>query len=131
GIGVSLAAAAAPAATRPLPAMLRYGIRVSLPEVVLAIALMAAAWRVWTVPVRQRAAGRRLLAIALTLYAVEQLRYAIDGIGDYIFGSRYPDLRMLGFTDFFIQATIAVALVIWLLEDESDRLATSLRQEAE
>jgi len=116
-LGAPLAAAVVTLATLPLPGELRYSVRVSLPEFVLAIALTIAAVRVWRVPTRQRASGRRLLAIALKLYGLEQLRYAIDAIGDYAFGSRYPDLRMIGFVDFFIQATISIALVIWLLED--------------
>jgi hypothetical protein len=128
-LAASLVAAVVTAGTLGLPETLRYGVRVSPPELVLAIALTVAAWRVWNVPTRQRAAGRRLLALALELYGLEQLRYAADGIGRYLFGSRYPDLRIIGVADFFIQATIALAIVVWLLEDESDRLETSLRQE--
>ena len=79
-LGVSLVAVVVTAGTLRLPAMLRYGVRVSLPELVLAIALTVAAWRVWAQShpaTRRRAstAGARADAVRPRTTAVRGRRH--------------------------------------------------------
>jgi diguanylate cyclase (GGDEF)-like protein len=108
----------------------RVVVRVGLKCLVLGIAFGAAAWGVWRSRSRAHGLGRRMMSGAFLLYGLHQLHY----LG--ILLSQAAGLRSMNYAaylapfDFLFQTLIGVGMVIWLLEDERQRvLAASARIE--
>jgi PAS domain S-box-containing protein len=100
---------------QPAPPLPRVGVR----SLVAAVAYLAAAGAVlWPAGPRPRALGRRLMAVALTGYAANQAGYAalILRPGP----PAYAGLVTVGMFDILAQALLALAIVVWLLEDERE-----------
>jgi PAS domain S-box-containing protein len=67
---------------------------------------------------RPRALGRRLMALALAGYATNQAAYAVLILRPA--PTPYAGLVMVGMFDILVQAFLALAIAIWLLEDERE-----------
>jgi len=111
---VSVAAGAAgPALGRPF---LGVSVRSLLAALAYGLAAMAVFW-----PAGPRPAvfGRRLMGLALTGYAATETAYFV--LTAPAGPVPYADLVTIGMFDILAMALIALAIVIWLLEDERER----------
>ncbi|HEX6902818.1 MAG TPA: EAL domain-containing protein [Thermoanaerobaculia bacterium] len=110
----------------------RFLIRAAPRMLLLGIAFLIASWGVWRSRVRSgRAAsmGWRLVAAAFLLYGFHQLHYGVAMFFPSMFDPRTTSyISYLGPFDFLFQALIGIGLVIWLLEDERQRILAASQQ---
>ncbi len=93
--------------------------RVGVRALVATVAYFAAAGALlWPAGRRPRSLGRRLMALALAAYAADQTGYTVLTVlrGPVSYGG----LVTVGMFDTLAQALLALAIVIWLLENERE-----------
>ncbi|MBW8874936.1 MAG: EAL domain-containing protein [Acidobacteria bacterium] len=110
---------------------LREVARVGLRLLLQGVAFVVASWGVWRshrAPVS--GIGRRMVAFSFLLFGLHQLHYlAIVVVQNFVTGS-LSYVAYLSPFDFLFEALIGIGMVVWLLEDERQRvLATADRIE--
>jgi diguanylate cyclase (GGDEF)-like protein len=115
GIALPIIVLAAGAELRaPVPALVRTIIRTALSAAAFAVAarmiLRARPWRAGF--------GHRLVGISFVLYGVQQVHYLALAVFAYRAGRAASYMPALNIVDFLLQFSIALGMVIWLLEDE-------------
>jgi diguanylate cyclase (GGDEF)-like protein len=105
----------------------RLGVR----SLVLGVAFLITAWGVWRSPAgRSSGLGRRLVSGAFLLYGLRQL-LALAVVGPAVFGTSTATAEPVTYAagakpfDFLLQALIGIGMVIWLLEDERERMVAA------
>ena len=113
-------------ASLPIEPRYRVILRVGIKCLVLGVAFTLAAWGVWRS--RSLGFGRRMVSGAFLLYGILQFHYL------WILTSQVIGVGSMNYTvylapfDFLFQALIGIGMVVWLLEDERQRvLAASAR----
>lgn len=95
----------------------RFGIRLGVAGVGFFIASLV----VWINPTFTRGFGQKMLAISFLLFGVEQFYYLSIVIINIAGG--FADIpTFFGLIDLLLIALMAMAMVMWLLEDERERL---------
>ncbi len=114
----------------PIEPRYRVVMRVGIKCLVLGLAFTLAAWGVWRSRSRPLGFGRRMVSGAFLLYGVHQFHYLgiltsqVVGIGSMSYAAYLSPF------DFLFQALMGIGMVVWLLEDERQRvLAASARIE--
>ncbi len=106
--------AAGAAVQAPVPTLARALLRTVISAVGFGIAarfiLRARPWNAGL--------GHRLVGVAFVLYAVQQLHYMALAVFTYTAGHTASYVPVLNIVDFLLQFSIALGMVIWLLEDE-------------
>lgn len=102
----------------------RFMLRVGMRALFASGAFGVAAWTLWRARGRKTSIGFTTAAIALTVYAAEELHYAVLGGIWLVSGVRHDYAFYLGFLDFVLQALLGVAMIACLLDDE--RVAAQL-----
>jgi PAS domain S-box-containing protein len=121
GGGISLMlAASALAPDRPF---LGVAVRSLVASGACALAAIAV---LWPAGHRPQTFGRRLMNLALAGYAANQLAYFVLAVGPG--PAPLTGMATVGFFDILAQALIALAIVIWLLEDEREKTLEALQE---
>jgi len=108
----------------------RFVVRIGIRSLVLGTAFLLAAFGVWRSRVHPWGLGRRLVSSAFLLYGLHQLHYMVVTLVQLVDDRAIGYTAYLGSFDFLFQALIGIGMVIWLLEDERQRVvATSQRIE--
>ncbi len=108
----------------------RFVVRIGVRSLVLGVAFLVAAFGVWRSRVHPWGLGRRLVASVFLLYGLHQIHYMVVTLVQLADASAAGYTAYLGPFDFLFQVLIGVGMVIWLLEDERQRVvATSQRIE--
>ncbi|MFL5560899.1 MAG: putative bifunctional diguanylate cyclase/phosphodiesterase [Gemmatimonadaceae bacterium] len=98
----------------PVPTLVRALIRTGLSTIAFAVAarliLRARPWNAGL--------GHRLVGISFVAYALQQLHYLVLAVYAYAVGHAASYTAALNIVDFLLQFSIALGMVIWLLEDE-------------
>ncbi|HEV2854078.1 MAG TPA: EAL domain-containing protein [Thermoanaerobaculia bacterium] len=114
----------------PIEPRYRVVMRVGTKCLVLGIAFVVAAWGVWRSRSRAHGLGRRMVSGAFLLYGLHQFHYLVILTSQVIGVGSMSYAAYLAPFDFLFQTVIGVGMVIWLLEDERQRvLAASARIE--
>ena len=87
----------------------RFMLRVGMRALFASGAFGVAAWTLWRARGRKTSIGFTTAAIALTVYAAEELHYAVLGGIWLVSGVRHDYAFYLGFLDFVLQALLGVA----------------------
>lgn len=97
----------------------RFLIRVGIRGIVTAVAFFVTALAIWRYRAGQPiGAGRRLVAIAFLVYAID-LESALWAGRLWVISPAFGAFRVYtGFLDFVLGCTIGLGVVIWLLEEE-------------
>ena len=104
--------------------------RVGLRLFLLGTALVVAGWSVWRSRTARSGMGRRLMALSFLLFGINQLHYLVIILAPTLFPRSLAYVAYLGPLDFLLAVLIGIGMVVWLLEDERQRvLATTDRME--
>jgi diguanylate cyclase (GGDEF)-like protein len=106
--------------------------RVGLRLFLLGAAFVVAGWSVWRSRSRTATSGmgRRLMALSFLLFGVHQLHYLVIILAPNLLSQSLAYVAYLGPLDFLLAVLIGLGMVVWLLEDERQRvLATTDRME--
>src|SRR5947199_5912401 len=128
--GLALLAVIVTVTSLSLSPYLREVARVGLRLLLQGVAFVVASWGVWRSHRAPSGIGRRMVAFSFLLFGLHQLHYlAIVVVQNFVTGS-LSYVAYLGPFDFLFQALIGLGMVVWLLEDERQRvLATADRIE--
>jgi diguanylate cyclase (GGDEF)-like protein len=97
-----------------VPMLVRTLLRTGLSTIAFAIAArLILRARPWSAGL-----GHRLVGVSFVAYAIQQLHYLALGIYSYVAGHAVSYTPALNIVDFLLQFSIALGMVIWLLEDE-------------
>ncbi|HEY7214129.1 MAG TPA: EAL domain-containing protein [Thermoanaerobaculia bacterium] len=105
----------------------RFVVRIGVRSLVLGAAFLIAALGVWRNRVHPWGLGRRLVSCAFLLYGLHQIHYMVVTLVQLVNDRAIGYTAYLGPFDFLFQALIGVGMVIWLLEDERQRVVASSR----
>jgi diguanylate cyclase (GGDEF)-like protein len=106
----------------------RVVLKVGLKCLLLGIAFIAAAWGLWRSRSRPSGLGRRMVSGAFLLYGLHQFHY-LGILTNQLIGLRSMSYEAyLGPFDFLFQTLIGIGMIIWLLEDERQRVVTTSAQ---
>ncbi|MBI1723782.1 MAG: EAL domain-containing protein [Gemmatimonadetes bacterium] len=108
----------------PGRSFLRIGVR----ALAAATAFVGTAWWVGRSPVWPAGAGRRVVAVAFTLYALEQIQYFVATLLPLAGGTGPAYVTYLGFVDFVLQAIIGLGMLVGLLEQERARVVAAANE---
>ncbi|HEX3552942.1 MAG TPA: EAL domain-containing protein [Thermoanaerobaculia bacterium] len=98
-------------------------VRVGLRLLFQGAAFVVASWGVW----RRRSSpasgiGRRMVAGSFLLFGLHQLHYLVIIVARNLFTHSLGYVAYLGPFDFLFEALIGIGMVVWLLEDERQRV---------
>jgi diguanylate cyclase (GGDEF)-like protein len=103
----------------------RFLVRVGVRILLLGIAFLVASWGVWRGHAHPSGLGRRLVSSAFLLYGLHQLHYLVVIVTQMVKVGSMSYAAYLGPFDFLFQALIGMGMVIWLLEDERQRVVVA------
>ncbi|HYC51619.1 MAG TPA: EAL domain-containing protein [Gemmatimonadaceae bacterium] len=128
GIGTTLLYA-----NHPEPLGPRFFARVGGRSAVIGIAFLAAAIAVWMTRHQEprRSLGRALVGGALALYGATQLQMVWAIVFTASRGREPSYTLYIGFLDFILVFTVGLGVVIWLLEEQHGRAATTANEIAQ
>lgn len=98
----------------PVPTLVRALIRTGIS----AVGFGVATWLILRARPWNAGLGHRLVGVSFLLYGVQQLHYMALAVISFLTGRVASYLPMLNIVDFLLQFSIALGMVIWLLEDE-------------
>jgi diguanylate cyclase (GGDEF)-like protein len=113
--------------TIPVPADIRFLVRVSLRSILAAVAFLVAS-RLVLRGMRPLGVGRRLLGLALLFYGLEYVHYSIISIVSATTGTIFGHLALMSLVDLVIQAAMGLGMAIRLLEEERKQLLAASEQ---
>lgn len=105
-------------------AFTRYALRYGLRTLLLGSAYAIAAYMVWTHPRFVKGFGQKLLGISFLLFSAVQLTY-LSIIVLNLLGAEYSVPNFFGIVDLFVISLTGLSMVMWLLEEERDKLNKS------
>jgi diguanylate cyclase (GGDEF)-like protein len=104
--------------------VVRFGLRSFLAGLAFLAASAGVLRRFW-----RRGLGPRLLGVAFLIYGLEQFHYSvIMGLAFLTPAWNSPFSGYLTVFDFLLQMTMAMGMVLWLLDEEHRRVAQAARQ---
>jgi len=109
---------------RLLDTFSRTGVR----SVAAGFAFLASAAWIWRGNRRRRGIGHVVVCAAFVLYALVQMPGFGHAVGAMLGQSDASYAVFLGFSDFFVQALVALGIAAWLLEDERQAAQDAARQ---
>jgi signal transduction histidine kinase len=98
----------------------RYFMRVGLRYLIAAVSFIVAGLLLWRRGFS--GIGYKVMSAAMVLYGAMHAYY-LAVVLSFLFGSPIPFPSFFGIIDLVLMSSIGLAMVIWLLEDERDRLA--------
>ncbi len=108
----------------------RFVVRIGIRSLIMGAVFLVAAAGIWRSRVHSRGLGRRLVSSAFLLYGLHQIHYMVVTLVQLFSDGTIGYTAYFGPFDFLFQALIGIGMVIWLLEDERQRVvATSQRIE--
>jgi diguanylate cyclase (GGDEF)-like protein len=119
--GTALVALASVAASLSLGPQRELGVR----SLLLGSAFVAASWGVWRGRPQHLGLGRRMVAFAFLIFGLHQLHYTAIAVVQAAVPGAMTYAAYLGPFDFLFEALIGLSTVVWLLEDERQRVVAS------
>jgi diguanylate cyclase (GGDEF)-like protein len=108
----------------------RYFARIGVRALLLGLAFVVASLALWRSRPRTSGLGRRMVAGAFLFFGLHQLHYLVIVVAQMTWPGSLRYAPYLGPFDFLFQALMGIGMVIWLLEEERQRvLAASERIE--
>lgn len=108
----------------PSAFQLRYLLRYGLRELLATISYLAVSIIVWRNPTFTKGLGQKMLAINFFLFSAQQFFY-LSIVLTNVFGGRAEMPSFFGLFDVLLVALIAMSMVMWLLEDEREKLRST------
>lgn len=100
----------------------RYVLRIGTRYLVIAFSFLCAGILAWRSPLFKKGIGQRLLIVAFLLYGVTYCYYFTVVIFNY-FGGTFSFPFFFGMVELLLITLSGLGMVLWLLEDERDRLS--------
>ncbi len=102
-------------------------VRVGLRLLFQGVAFGVASWGVWRSRRSHRSGptsgiGRRMVAGSFLLFGLHQLHYLVVLLARNLFARSLGYVAYLGPFDFLLEALIGLGMIVWLLEDERQRV---------
>ncbi|HEY0514305.1 MAG TPA: EAL domain-containing protein [Thermoanaerobaculia bacterium] len=104
---------------------LRLLVRVGVRVLLLGGAFLVASWGVWRSRTHPSGLGRRLVSITFLLYGLHQLHYLVIIVSQAVKVGSMDYVAYLGPFDNLFQTLIGLGMVIWLLEEEHQRVVVA------
>lgn len=99
----------------------RYVLRVGSRTFISGLGFLFASAVVWTNPQFSRGMGQRFLALSLFFFSIDQFFYLYIVLCN-VFGEPFPVPAIFGLVDLLLIAMVGISMVMWLLEDEREKL---------
>jgi signal transduction histidine kinase len=100
---------------------IRYTLRVGLRTFLSAAGFLITSLIVWINPLFTRSFGQKMLAIVFLLFSLDQFFY-LSIIIINVFGPGAEIPSFFGVIDMLLIALISIGMILWLLEDEREKL---------
>jgi signal transduction histidine kinase len=105
----------------------RYFLRIGLRNLIVALSFVIAGITIAIKVYRQSGVGYKILIASLILYGISQAYYFWVVIA-YIVQWKVEFPSFFGITDLLLMASMGMGLIIWMLEDERERLNKTNRE---
>jgi signal transduction histidine kinase len=105
----------------------RYFLRIGLRNLIVALSFVIAGITIALKVYRQSGVGYKILIASLILYGISQAYYFWVVIA-YIVQWKVEFPSFFGITDLLLMASMGMGLIIWMLEDERERLNKTNRE---